>query len=200
MARRRKRPYGRYTIFDIDQRGRWTPLFAKDNTLMVSWGFAAAKLFGAGDRNYRINRAYIEFENVASPGNTVSVPAYDKFDSRSYYDNLSSPRDYLRVPLIGQPELFIGSGYENYFTAGVDGNALRFFAQSVGTSGINGRTFSDSVNSKVFGVALVASPVDGDRTQDVVVSRGYFATSQQKLKASSGQIGIGWELVFEPVD
>jgi hypothetical protein len=199
-GRRRRSPYGRYTVYDIDPVKGWLPLFSRDNTLMVSWGFAAAKLFGDGDRNYRINRMYIEFENVASPGDAISVPTYDEFDSRSYYDNLASPRDYLRVPLIGAPELFIGDGYADYFTAGTDGNALRFFAQSVGTSGINGLAFSDGVNSKAFGLALVASPDDGDRTKDVLVTRGYFPVNEQKLKASAGQIGVGWELVFEPID
>lgn len=196
--RRRSGPQGRYTIYDINEQGVWTPLFTRQNTLMVSWGYAAAKLFGSGDRNYRINRMYIEFENVASSGDLVSVPTYDEYDGRAYYDNLASPRDYLRVPLIGTPEIFIADGFENYFTEGADGNALRFFAQTVGTAGINGRTFSDSVNSKIFGVALVAAPEDGDRTQDVLISRGYYATDEQKLKSASGQIGVGWELKFEP--
>ena len=199
MARRRRPVFGRYTIYDIDAAGRWRRLFSRNNKLQVTWGFAAAKLFGEGDRRYRINRMYIEYENVAAPGNVVAVPSYTEFDGLDYYDNLTAPRDFLRVPLISTPQLFIGNGYASYFTDGLSGNGLRFFAQSVGTSGAHGLAFSDSVNSKIFGIGLVASPEDGDRQQDVLITRGYYATGQQQLKTASGQIGVGWELVFEPV-
>jgi hypothetical protein len=189
---------GRYTLWEISEAGLWTPLFSRENTLMATFGWAACRLFGFGDTDYRISRVYIEYENVTLPADPVTPPSYDANDSRSYYDNLSSPRDYLRVPVIGNPDVQIASGYEGLFTEGVDGNKLVFFAQTAGTSGENGVAFSNAVNSKVFGLALVAAPVDSDKTQDVIITRGYYATADQKVKDASAQIGVTWELDFKP--
>jgi hypothetical protein len=61
---------------------------------------------------------------------------------------------------------------------------------------VHGRLFSASANSKVCGVALVAAPVFGDRTQDVIFARTYYDTSQQVIKPPSAQIGIGWDIIF----
>ena len=189
---------GRYTLWDISKAGIWTPLFSKENTLMVTFGWAACRLFGYGDTDYRISHVYIEYENVTLPTDPVTPPTYDANDTRLYYDNLVSPRDYLRVPIIGQPATQIASGYEYLFTEGVDGNKLVFFAQTIGTSGENGLAFSNAVNSKVFGLALVAAPVAADKTQDVIITRGYYDTADQKVKEASAQIGVTWELTFKP--
>ena len=189
---------GWMTLWDVLPCGLWLPYARKQNNLMVTYGMAAAMLFGYGDSTYRINRFYVEFENVGSPSNIVSVPAYDVYDTRAYYEDLSAPRDYLRIPVLGSPTLSIASGYEDYFSAG-EGNKLTFVGMTSGNAGMNGLEFSDAVNSKAFGLALVSSPDSGDRTKDVIVTRGYFATGQQKVKASSGQIGVSWELIFKPI-
>jgi len=189
---------GRYTLWDIDAYDHWTPLFSRQNTLMTTWGFAAARLFGYGDTSYKISRIYVEYENVASPGDAVAVPTFDVDDGRAYYDNLVAPQDYLRIPLSGLPDTQIASGFENVFTEDVDGNKLIFAGQTSGTAGENSVAFSDSVNSKVFGLALVAAPDDADKTKDVIVSRGYYPTADQKVKQASGQIGVTWELIFKP--
>jgi len=101
----------------------------------------------------------------------------------------------MRVSLIGDPTISIESGFESYFTEGVDGNLLTFFAQTAAPS-VHGKTFSSVVNSKIFGAALVAAPVAADRTQDIVFSRGYFDIAQQTLKEASSQVGVTWELPF----
>lgn len=189
---------GRYTLWDINEAGIWTPLFSNENTLMATFGWAACRLFGFGDTDYRISHVYVEYENVALPTDPVTVPTYDADDGRGYYDNLVSPRDYLRVPLIGSPAVQIASGYEGLFTDGVDGNKLVFFAQTIGTSGENGLAFSNAVNSKVFGLALVSVPDTADKTKDVIITRGYYSTANQKLKEASAQIGVTWELTFKP--
>jgi len=165
---------------------------------MVESGMVLAQCVGFGNRSYKINKFYIEFENVALPGDAVSVPSFLTTEGREYYAGLSTPRDYLRVDLDGDPTLQIASGYESYFTAGTDGNSLHFRAISAGTEGQNGVTFSDGVNSKVFGIALVAGPDDGDITQDLVVARRYYDVADQKLKQASGQIGVSWDLDFVP--
>jgi len=178
---------------------RVEPLFSKPNQIQYSWGFVAAQCIGKGDRNYRISSMYVEFENVASPGDAVTIPTFGRDEGQAYYSDLmlSPNRDFLRVPLIVDPTIGIEEGFEDYFMAGVDGNKLTFFTQTQGTVGYHGKTFSDSVNSKIFGVALVATPVHGDPSQDVVFARTYFDTGDQTLKLASSQVGITWDVSFE---
>jgi hypothetical protein len=142
---------------------------------------------------------YIEFSNVTDPADAVSLPSFTRDEGLSYYTGLSgsSTNDYLRVPLIGQPTISIETGFESYFTEGVDGNLLTFFAQSAGGTGVHSKTFANGSNSKIFGAALVAAPVNADPTKDIVFSRAYFASADQTVKQTSSQVGITWELPFE---
>ena len=177
--------------------GVWVPRAVIQNQIQYSWGMIAAQAMGRGDASYAIHGMYIEFENVASPGDAVTIPTYGRDEGVEYYDDLvsSSVRDFLRVALLQDPLLGVEAGYENYFGDG-EGNKLTFFAQSQGTTGIHGKTFSDTVNSKVFGAALVATPVFSDRTQDIVFARSYFAVDEQTVKEASSQVGISWEISF----
>jgi len=167
-------------------------------TQMVNSGWAIAKSLGLGDRDYMINRLYIEFENVAAPANPVSIPSFNNTDGLSYYQNLVAPQDYLSVPLLGTPQLGIVSGYESYFTAGVDGNQLTFTAQTAGSVGINGVTFSNALNSKIFGIALVAAPDSGDMTKDILIARGYYTVANQLIVPAAGQVHVSATLEFTP--
>jgi len=189
---------GKYTVWHQLPSGVMVPLFTKHNTQMITSGHAIARTLGMGDMSYKISRMYIEFENVASPGDAVSVPSFSNAEGREYYAGLSSPKDYLRVALLGEPTLSIESGYEPYFTEGVDGNKLTFLAQTAGTVGVNGTTFSNAMNSKVYGLALVSAPSETDETQDVVVTRDYYEVADQLVKPASGQLTITWELAFPP--
>jgi len=177
--------------------GLWVPGAVIRNQIQYSWGMIAAQTIGRGDPRYHVNTMYIEFENVASPGDPVTIPTFGRDEGVEYYDDLvsSGVRDYLRVALLQEPLLGVETGYEEYFGDG-EGNKLTFFAQSQGTQGTHGKTFSDTVNSKVFGAALVAAPVFSDPTQDTVFSRAYFATDEQTVKEASSQVGISWEVSF----
>lgn len=196
-----KFPYGRYSIFLVDpETGERFKRFEADNDFMVSWGYAACQLFGYGNPNYRINAVYLEFKNVASPGQLVTVPSFSDTDGLSYYQGLTGGSDYLRVPLQINPQIAVAPGYNNYFEPG-QGNQLNIYCQSTGSVGVNGTPFSSSANSTIYGVATVACPVLSDPTQDVLISRGYFPTSptnQQLLKPTNMQIGVGWEMQFLP--
>lgn len=174
-------------------------LFNQPNQIQYSWGTVAAQTIGLGNRDYRINAMYIEYENVASPGDAVTVPSYGREEGVEYYQDLelSATRDFLRMPLIANPTIGIETGFESYFTEGVDGNKLTFYSQTQGSSGFHGKSFSDSVNSKIFGVALVATPVFADATKDIVFSRTYFDTANQTLKLASSQVGVTWDIGFE---
>lgn len=165
---------------------------------LVTSGFAIAKTLGLGDSSYKINRMYLEFENVAAPGTAVSVPTFLVTAGLAYYQGLLAPKDYLSVPLLGQPTLSIATGYESYFTAGVDGNKLTFLAQSVGSVGVNGTAFSNALNSKIYGVALVAAPDSGDPTEDIVVARGYYSVADQMVKPAAGQVHVSVDIEFVP--
>lgn len=189
----------RYRRSDRKQIRQVEPLFSKPNQIQISWGAIATQCIGLGDRKYRINAMYLEYENVADPDDIVTVPTFERGDGREYYHDLifTGNRDFLRVPLSLTPGISIEQGYEDFFTPGVDGNRLTFYTQSQGTSGFNGKPFSAGVNSKLFGVALVATPDYNDATKDIVFARSYFETGDQTLKMASSQFGVTWDIVFK---
>lgn len=193
---------GTLGLWRIDHKGVWHPVSRTKNLLMYGWGHIAARQIGrspdAAALDYAVKGFYLEFENVADPGDPVTIPSFGRGDGISYYDGLSASGtlDFLRVALRGQPELGISASLAAQFVEGVSGNKLTFFTQSVGATGIHGKTFSDSVNSKIYGAALVATPVLSDRTQDEIFSRAYVQTSEQTLKDASSQVGASWEIEF----
>ena len=200
MARKPRRfgVRGDYTFYHVrEDDGSWVPLFDRKNTILFSWGFLAARALGLGDPAYKVAAAYLEFANVVNPGDPVPVPTYDRSAGLSYFTGLPVSQDYLRVPLAGAPAIDNAPGYEPYFVAGTSGNRVTFTAQSAGSQGVLGRPFSDAANSKVFGITLVATPVVGDPTQDVILSRGYFRTADQQLKQTGLQLGVRWRIAFE---
>lgn len=190
-------PKGRVEMFRISEGGIWTSLFKTTNTLLYDWGFIAAKAIGHGDRSYRVNMMYMEFENVVAPGDAVAVPTFTRDEGLSYYNALSGTQDFLRVPISGLPDITIDSGYEAYFTAGVTGNLLRFIAHTEGIASVLGNaTYGVANNSKIFGAALVAAPVEADRTKDVVFSRTYYPAVNQVLAQASTNLGLFWDIPF----
>ena len=195
---------GRVSLWRIDEAsGARTLLHSQPNQIQYSWGHIAARQLGfrrqAGRPDYYISAMYLEFENLASPSNTVTVPAFERDLGAAYFDGLlaSATQDFLRVPMRLEPTLGIAAGSEDYFTAGVDGNQLTFFVQTSGVAGVHGKTFSHTVNSKIYAATLVAAPVFSDRTQDVVFARTTFSGANQVTKEASSQIGITWDIAFE---
>lgn len=196
--------HGRVTLWRVDDAtGLRTPIVSKSNQIQYSWGFIAAKQLGyrrnAERPDYHISGMYMEYENQADPETPISVASFDRSLGLPYYNSLatSEDRDYLRVPLRLEPTLTISTGFSSYFVEGQSGNQLTFFAQTSGTSGVNGKSFGASVNSKVYAAALVATPVFSDRTQDVIFARTFFDVGDQTTKEPSSQIGITWDISFE---
>lgn len=174
--------------------GRWD-LFAplRNNLVMVDAAVAMANLL-TGHPNFRIAAMYFEFQNVAELGDTVTVPTYDDTDTLAYYASLadSEDTDYLRVPILAST---VTSSSDLYPL----GNICTFFAQTAGIVGVNGKSFAatvDSGGSVVYGAALVATPDFDDPTQDLIVSRYYYATDLQQAKLASSQISSSWPLQF----
>lgn len=195
---------GRVTLWRLDEpTGAKTLLHSQPNQIQYSWGHIAARQLGfkrqAGRPDYHISAMYVEFENLASPSATVTVPSFERSLGLDYFNELmdSATQDFLRVPLRLEPTLGISTGYEAYFATGVDGNQLTFFAQTAGVTGVHSKTFSHTVNSKVYAATLVATPVFSDRTQDVVFARTTFSGAGQVTKEASSQIGITWDIAFE---
>lgn len=175
------------------------PISFKSNQIQYEWGAIAAQCIGKGNRNYRINALYIEFENVINPSDVVTVPTWGRDEGRDYYQDLavSASRDFLRVPLSFEPTIGIEAGFEDSFIAGVTGNKLTFYTQTQGTSGFHGKAFTNAANSKVFGAALIATPEFADPTKDLIFARTYFDGPDQTVKELSSQVGITWEMSFE---
>lgn len=187
---------GFISTYEVTESGLWLPKSSFHNQIQWTWGEIACKLFGEGSSEYKISSMYIEFENVASPGDTVTAPSFDRSDGIEYYSSLSasSDRDYLRVQLISNPKASLISGYEG---ASLNVNQLTFYAQSSGSLGVHGKTFSAGANSTVFGLALVATPKWEDRTKDLIFAREYYPVGQQVLKQASSQVGVSWTEQFK---
>jgi len=188
---------GLVRLWNARPSGLLVPTHAVSNQIQYSWGFIAARAIGLGDSDYQVAAMYFEFENVASPGDPVTVPTFDRSEGLDYYDDLSGSgtKDYIRAALVSTPMIGVKTGYESYFGTN-EGNKLTFFALTSGATGVHGKTFSDSVNSKVYGLALVATPVFADPTQDVIFARTYFQSSEQVVKEASSQIGGTWDVSF----
>lgn len=171
----------------------WQPLTKfQQNALLYEWGAIFGNLLLKKGLQYGIGGMYIEFENVASPGDPVTVPTFtrDADEGVEYYNALSgSPdRDYLRIPLTFGT---IDSTNETNFPKG---NRPIFFAQTSGVLGTHGKTYSDVVNSTVYGGALVAFVDDTDYTRDIVLSRVYFDVDKQQVKLATSELGLEWRL------
>jgi hypothetical protein len=197
---------GHVTVWRIDEKtGVRTPVVEKNNQIQVSWGHIAAKQIGfrhQPDRpDYFISGMYFEYENQINPAQNVTVTSFDRTLGLPYYNTLSSNllRDFLRVPLRLEPSLSVSGSSVGAaeLTAAAMSNQLTFFAQTAGTAGVHGKSFSHLSNSKVYSAALVAMPVFDDRTRDVIFARINFGTSDQTAKEASSQIGITWDIVFE---
>lgn len=175
-------------VFDIDSIGVWK-LAAELSNLYVYNGADIVASALANRSGYHIATMYMEFENVASPGDPIIPPAYDRSSNVSYYSNLTSPRDFLRIPMTLQPTL-ASSDEDKY-----ENNQVTFFGISAGNVGENGLAFMHTVNSTVFGGALCASPVPDTQANDRILSRTYWADAAV-LKQQNHQIGVQWTLRF----
>lgn len=190
-----QRPQGRARLLRPagDQVRLWVPASAwKRNLVLYDWGTIAAKLL-LGDADFKLGALYVEFANVASPGDPVDDPSYDRSGAAAYYAGLDSDptKDYLRVPIYATG---LESSDEDLFP---QGNVLRIYARTSGTVGVHGKPFSAGDNSTVFGAALVATPDFADSEQDLVFSRWYAEVADQMVKESNSQVAVEWELTLE---
>lgn len=187
-------PVGRGSMLcGIRVPGLWLPAGPPvRNLVMYDWATVAAKLL-AGDLDYKLATMYFEFRNLDDPDTDVDAPSYGRGDGIAYYEGLSdsADTDYVRVPLTA---VTVTSANTTRYPGGNVTNAI---AQTSGVTGVNGKSFSDTVNSKVFGGALVASPDPNDASRDLIVSRFYFPAGSQLPKLAGSQLGLNWPLAQE---
>lgn len=187
--------YGRvrgYVVSDVEvnppQWQQVTPWC--QNLVVYQWADIVAKLLANGDSRYRIAGMYLEFANVASPGDTVSPPSFTRTRTIDYYNALAANPDvdYLRVPLIATQLSASDSNFAN--------NLLSFFAKSSGLTGVHGKSFSAGSNSVVYGASLVAYVDATDATQDLLFSSIYLDPADQQPKLATSQVGLEWQLTL----
>lgn len=172
------------------ERHVWTP-WQHNQTLDESVTIAC-KLLQSGLAAWRLSRLYIEFANLADPEDVVDAPAVAADGGLSYFNSLgdSSDRDYLSIAIKANS---LDSSDDTRFPLG---NRLKLFGQTTGTTGVHGKPFSAASNSKIYGVAAVASPVANDSSQDMVWGRSYYSEGDQLLKLAGIQIDVEYEILF----
>lgn len=144
----------------------------------------------AGQTEYLVTTAYIEFQNGGTP--PAITPTVD--GGRLYYAGLEASglglnRDYLRVPLVFRPTV---AGSDAQYQS----NRVVFNVLSTGTTGVSGLPFSAEAESQVYGAALVATPDPSDRTMDLVLAR--FYPDEPLAKTPGGQVQLVWPYVVTP--
>lgn len=166
------------------------------NLVLLTWGHAVAQAFGAGLSQYKVAGAYIEFKNVTSSTEFVLPPTYNRSSPDTYFQNLSPPYDYLRVPLATLPT-FDHDPTTPPLPPGKFNRATFTLLTTDNVGHKNHLNFSAAELSRVFGVTLYAnpSPTD-DPNEDVFICRTYFSDVNQLLAPVSGHIGIRWRLTF----
>jgi len=179
----------RFFLFNPNT-GQIKQIIDTQNLVLYSGADILAKCL-SGDTTYAVASMYLEFKNLADPGDPITPPAFDREGGIGYYNDLaSSPdTDYLRVPLMTAPD-FSSSDADLY-----TGNQALFFAMSEGTTGIHAKAFGPATNSAVYGAALVATPDPLVPANDVVFSRTYTGIGKI-LKEAGFEIGVSWTMRF----
>ena len=174
----------------------WTPISGwLDNSVLYEWSnIISSLLYPAGDsKDYTIKGMYLEYESNNAGATINPTPTFDRTGgvqtAPSYWENLGTNRDYLRLTVDSYKKV-----------TGTNEVTVTFRAQSTGSTGektTSPVTFSDAVNSRVYGCALAAYPGGtADKSQDLVFSRFYFSGSSQVDKLAGSNIGIAWSIKF----
>lgn len=170
---------------------KWTK-----NSLQADYAFVLGMLLG-GHKEYALTTAYLEFQNVASPGDPADIITFDFTEGVEYYIGLSASadRDYLKVPLVlGRPT--VDAANAAIFPKG---NDIRGFAVSNGIVGVHGKPFSENDNSVLCAAAVVATPDINDPTQDLIFARWSAAEEDQWPAVDGKQTTVNWKLPFSAV-
>lgn len=178
---------GYQTICSINKAGEITQMVHSQNQIMDTSADILANLL-MGNAQHQIEYMYFEYQNLASAGDPVTPPAFNKSDGIEYFTGLefSTSRDFLRVPVV----------FDNKVTTlGSGGNKLiTFFAVTPGDdTGFWGKPFAAANNSAVYGGALVSAPKSSSQANDLVFARNY-PSGAKVLKPTGEQIAMTWNI------
>ena len=181
-------PAGYTTIQSIRDDGSITRSFSGHNEIMNGLIQAAAKLF-SGDTTYKAAALYFEFQNLAAAGDTPNYPTFEASDGVEYYTGLqySLTNDFIRVPLLSSPSASM-----------IDAATWRLSVHAItpdSTAGFFAKAFSSAANSVIIGGALVATPVPGTQSSDIILCRNY-PTGTKVPKTTGEEISMTWNVEF----
>ena len=133
-----------------------------------------------------VNCMYIEYINLASPGDPIAIPTYDKEDDVSYYMGLqySPDIDIVRVPIS------LRSNPEPNYAGNLE---VSFYAATSAIAGQFGKPLEAASNSAVYGCALVYARDMNNMSQDIVVARHYPVGARLE-KADGEQVICTWPI------
>ena len=141
-------------------------------------------------RNYATLMAYIEFANLGEPVDPVPTIARD--EGLSYYNSLTAPYDYLRLPIALTA---VESSDETLYP---DGNISVFHLHTSGSVGYkNALSFTEGAGSYVYGGAILAAPVPGDSTKDLLLARFVLPPESQIPKVFGKEITLVHRIPWE---
>jgi hypothetical protein len=186
---------GTVRFFSIDREGNVRKMVRLKNLILYGGADVLAKLL-SGASGFHISTMYMEFVNLAAPGDPVTIPTFDRSGGLDYYNGLSASGDldFLRIPL--QIANTLSSSDDDLYAY----NKVTFVGVSEGTQGFHGKTFGPAANSAVYGAALVASPDQTDQSQDLVFSRvyagGVSGWTEAVEKEAGTQIAVTWTIRF----
>lgn len=156
-----------WRIFSFDEKtGEIIKLVEQKNIIPYQGADVMARML-AGDNTYAAGAMYFEYENTAG---APVIPSPTRAEDINYYLDtlqLSATKDYVRVPLV------VPAGFSTSDSTKYAGNQATFFAITSGAVGTHGRAFTNAANSKVYGVALAATPTPAQYTSDLLWSRSY---------------------------
>jgi len=167
-----------------------------DNTLLYGWAPIAVHRLTTPDSPYWLNTLYIEYANVADPGDPVSTPVVGRDDGLNYYAALASvpDRDYLRVPTVGGPEFGTIPGTEATLGPGWHNLAVVRGTTANATAGVHGRPYG--LQSKLCGLALASAPNRADPSADLIYGRAYWSPTQQVATIAGTNLTVEYEISF----
>ncbi len=149
------------------------------NLVVYTGGDIIAQLL-TGNLDYQITHMYFGYENTLG---VPSKPAASRTDTAaSIFHALVAPDDFLRAPIL-QPVTLEAADVNHSF------NRATFNAVANGSAGVLGLDYGAAFNSKVWGVALVASP-GVDYTGDWMYA--YYVLPTALPAAGTGQVSATW--------
>lgn len=189
MSRERVQPMLRGVLSFWGDQGE---ILRVSNATLRDWARVLVPFYAqqAGSPVTPPNMLYVEFANATPP---IAAPSFTRTDSGlAYYEGLDvhPTIDFLRIPVA------FADTFNDPSLGDEEVNSVTLIGRTAGSQGIHGKTLTPG-SSVLIGGALVAAPDLNDWTQDIVHSRAYVSSGQQKVYPSAGQVHARWDITFD---